>query len=105
MSDAPSLDGAETSVNPFRTLVDFAWQIYREEEQRDITPGWRSRPPMIEIVTHVRERELLLHQLRDAALGTAHKTGVPILEVEERINALESACKSLLFWTPHVPPN
>jgi hypothetical protein len=104
MSDALFLDGTETSANPFQTLGEFAWQIYNEEDQRDVSPGWRRRWPMNEIAAHVREREIRLHQLCDAALGASIKIDLPFLEVEKRIVALQAACKSLLHWPRHVPP-
>ncbi len=54
---------------------------------------------------YVRERELRLRQLGLVVMPVAHKTGYPVLVVEERVPTLEAAVMGVLKWElPHLWP-
>ncbi|MCI0463807.1 MAG: hypothetical protein L0Z62_43285 [Gemmataceae bacterium] len=85
-------------ANPFRELEQFAWQkVYEEEQQRDGPSNSRPRP-MNEAASHVRQRELQLKRLCDAAMTAGRGTGFSIPEVVERIERLRQACMQVLMW-------
>ena len=92
--------------NPYRVLEQFGWQVYQEEQDRNI--AYNGRPRLDgEAAAHIRERELRLRQFGDAAMAAAHRTGFPVPEVEARVKKLEDACVRVLLWVrdaPHPTP-
>jgi hypothetical protein len=88
---------SRSAINPFNDLFAFAVTIRDETFARHgHTSSERCPLPRFEV--YVREREITLQQILDAALVAAERTGFTINEVSRRINALADPVRCLLVW-------